>query len=149
MIRETNAWKGASESEKVNILLSTDQSSSSPLIGAVITIAYGSYSKEYIWEGVGITVSVPDGVKYTVSFSEVDEYEKPSSSEYIAKGGNSRTVTGEYILIPTTDLSKQDIYGNTIAQLLYCQGGWRVQATSRFRKCFEGRYYKLRSLYQE
>lgn len=90
--------KGKSEVENVNLTLKTDQSSHSVLVGAVITVSYGDYSKDYTWGGTAITIEVPAYVEYTISFGAVSGYTAPSSISYTAQANNSRTVTATYTI---------------------------------------------------
>ncbi len=116
MIGGTNARQISLPMESVNIRLTTDQASHSAVNGSTVTLSYGVYVRDFIWNGSDITLSVPANVGYTVSFSEVEGYNKPDDMVFTAIGGNSRTVTGVYIYEPFVDLSKQDIYGTPIAQ---------------------------------
>lgn len=97
MIGKTNSQTGNTiKTENVNIRLASNQSSSSDINGATVTLAYGSYSKTYTWSGTEITTSVPEHVTYTLTFSDVSGYKKPSVVTNTAVGGNSRSVTGTY-----------------------------------------------------
>ena len=97
MIGKTNSQTGSTiKTENVNIRLASNQSSSSDINGATVTLAYGSYSKTYTWSGTEITTSVPEHVTYTLTFSDVSGYKKPSVVTNTAVGGNSRSIVGTY-----------------------------------------------------
>jgi hypothetical protein len=95
---KTNAISGSNgtPTEKVNITLSSNQPSASDLLGTKITLAYGAYSKEYIWEGRALTLEIPEYVIYTLSFSNVEGYATPSMLELEAVGDNVRQIDALY-----------------------------------------------------
>jgi hypothetical protein len=110
MIGKTNAVSGSNgtPTEKVNITLSSNQPSASDLLGTKITLAYGAYSKEYIWEGRALTLEIPEYVIYTLSFSNVEGYATPSMLELEAMGDNVRQIEALYqseliVVTVTTD----------------------------------------------
>ena len=93
----TNALgKKQGEVEMLNLSLLTNQLSHDDLLGATITVEYGSASKTYTWEGISLTINVPAYVDYTVTFGEVEGYRKPSSVTYTAQNGNRRTLNAKY-----------------------------------------------------
>ena len=93
----TNALgKKQGEVEMLNLSLLTNQLSHDDLLGATITVEYGSASKTYTWEGISLTINVPAYVDYTVTFGEVEGYRKPSSVTYTAQNGNRRTQNAKY-----------------------------------------------------
>ena len=61
------------------------------------------------------TFTIPNGTTYEVSVSDKEGYATPASQAFTAASG-TRTVSMQYIVIPVTDLSKVDIYGNAISQ---------------------------------
>lgn len=97
MIGRTNCTqKSGSPSEFVNIQLLTNQAEHSNLNGAVLTMSYETYSKQYTWDGKEITFSVPAHVSCTIEFPEVEGYKKPDNITFVAVEGNSRTIEAEY-----------------------------------------------------
>lgn len=104
------------QGESVNITLLTNQESHSDLIGAVITVSYGGVDTEYVWEGREVTVKIPAMVDYSISVSEVEGYATPEGFSVTSQAGYSRKLTLTYLYDQFIDLSKQDIYGNPIAQ---------------------------------
>lgn len=97
MIGRTNCTqKGGSPSEFVNIQMLTNQAEHSNLNGAVLTMSYETYSKQYTWDGSEITFSVPAHVSCTIEFPEVEGYKKPDNITFVAVEGNSRTIEAEY-----------------------------------------------------
>lgn len=97
MIGRTNCTqKSGSPSEFVNIQLLTNQAEHSNLNGAVLTMSYETYSKQYTWDGREITFSVPAHVGCTIEFPEVEGYKKPDNITFVAVEGNSRTIEAEY-----------------------------------------------------
>jgi hypothetical protein len=95
---KTNAVSGGNgmPTEKVNITLSSNQSSPSDLLGAKITLAYGTYTEQYIWEGKMLTLSIPSHVIYTLTFGDVEGYATPSMLELEAVGDNVRQIDALY-----------------------------------------------------
>lgn len=91
----TNAIK-TNAIEKIKVTLKTNQTDHSDLINTKFTLTYGAYSKEYIWEGVTITIDIPANIIYTITFSDIDQYATPSSLTYNAILGNSRTIEAIY-----------------------------------------------------
>lgn len=97
MIGRTNCTqKSGSPSEFVNIQMLTNQAEHSNLNGAVLTMSYETYSKQYTWDGKEITFSVPAHVSCTIEFPSVEGYKKPDNITFIAVEGNSRTIEAEY-----------------------------------------------------
>ena len=97
MIGTTNAVnKKASETEKINLTLQTNQSSHTDLNGVEFSVSYGSYTKSYTWQGTSFTIEVPAFVEYTITFGAIDDYATPAPLSYVAQAGNSRTVTAKY-----------------------------------------------------
>jgi len=95
--------------EKINLTLRTNQSSHEDLIGVSFSIRYGTYSKDYVWEGEAMTVEVPEHVTYTVSFGEKEDYKAPDSLSYTAVPGNARTVNATYLTeVVTVNVSAND-----------------------------------------
>ena len=85
MIGRTNCTqKSGSPSEFVNIQLLTNQAEHSNLNGAVLTMSYETYSKQYTWDGKEITFSVPAHVSCTIEFPEVEGYKKPDNITFVA-----------------------------------------------------------------
>lgn len=95
---KTNAVSGGNgmPTEKVNITLSSNQSSPSDLLGAKITLAYGTYTEQYIWEGKMLTLTIPSHVIYTLTFDDVEGYATPSMIELEAVGDNVRQIDALY-----------------------------------------------------
>lgn len=97
MIGRTNCTqKSGSSSEFVNVQMLTNQAEHSNLNGAVLTMSYETYSKQYTWDGSEITFSVPAHVSCTIEFPEVEGYKKPDNITFVAVEGNSRTIEAEY-----------------------------------------------------
>lgn len=93
---KTNSQTGGIRGERVNVLLTTNQSSHDDLKGAVITIAYENVRDEYVYTGSMLTAKVPPCVDYTISVSDVAGYAKPADVSATAVAGNSRSVTMTY-----------------------------------------------------
>lgn len=95
---KTNAISGGNgmPTEKVNITLSSNQSSPSDLLGAKIALAYGTYTEQYIWEGKMLTLAIPSHVIYTLTFGDVEGYATPSMIELEAVGDNVRQIDALY-----------------------------------------------------
>ena len=88
MIGKTNSQTGGSvKGEKLNISLSTNQSSHSDLLGAIITVTHPGGATQYVWEGYEITVEVPPYVNYSVEYSAVDGYVTPASFSSTERSG--------------------------------------------------------------
>ena len=97
MIGKTNAVVGGgAPTEKVNITLTSNQSSTSDLSGAKVTLSYGSYSEVFTWSGKTITLSVMQYITYTLSFSNVSGYKTPAPVEFTAVADNVRQVNAQY-----------------------------------------------------
>lgn len=97
MIGRTNCTqKSGSPSEFVNIQMLTNQAEHSNLNGAVLTMSYETYSKQYTWDGSEITFAIPAHVSCTIEFPEVEGYKKPDNITFVAVEGNSRTIEAEY-----------------------------------------------------
>lgn len=97
MIGKTNAVVGGgAPTEKVNVTLTSNQSSTSDLSGAKVTLSYGSYSEDFVWSGKTITLSVMQYITYTLSFSNVSGYKTPAPVEFTAVADNVRQVSAQY-----------------------------------------------------
>lgn len=97
MIGKTNAVVGGgAPTEKVNVTLTSNQSSSGDLLGATITLSYGSYSEDFVWDGRTLTFSVMQYITYTLSFSNVSGYKTPAPVEFTAVADNVRQVNAQY-----------------------------------------------------
>lgn len=97
MIGKTNAVVGGgAPTEKVNVTLTSNQSSTSDLSGAKVTLSYGSYSEVFTWSGKTITLSVMQYITYTLSFSNVSGYKTPAPVEFTAVADNVRQVSAQY-----------------------------------------------------
>lgn len=92
MIGITNVVnKRKSEAERMNLTLKTNQSEHTDLLGVNFTLTYGTYTKSYTWNGSTITIEVPNGVEYTLTFPDVEGYAcNTKSVTYTAQSGNSR-----------------------------------------------------------
>lgn len=174
MIGKTNAVSGGNgmPNEKVNITLSSNQPSASDLLGAKITLAYGAYSKEYIWEGKALTLEIPEYVIYTLSFSNVEGYATPSMLELEAVGDNVRqidalyqselivvtvttdsgvsvagpqvTINGVTTMLDATGVVSQKIpYGTTYEVSVSGLAGYETPATQNFTASQPSRYTTL------
>lgn len=97
MIGKTNSQTGgAVKSEKLNISLSTNQSSHVDILGAIVTVASPSGTTQYEWDGYEITTVVPSDVYYEVYVSDVDGYKTPDRFATTAVADNARTISFEY-----------------------------------------------------
>lgn len=99
MIGKTNAVVGGGSTtpmEKVNVTLTSNQASASDLLGATITLSYGSYSEDFVWEGKALTFSIMQYVAYTLTFGEVSGYKTPASMEFVAIADNVRQIDAQY-----------------------------------------------------
>lgn len=83
--------------ERVNILLTTNQTSSDALKGAVVSVVYEDVVDEYIYNGSMITASVPPYLNYTISVSDVEGYATPAPVQATSVSGNSRSITMTYM----------------------------------------------------
>lgn len=110
------AGKGFTKGENVNISLLTEGGMPDDIIGVLITVTYSGFKYEYTWQGQEITVTIPKNVEYHVSVSGVFHYNYPETFSAVSQAGYSRKLTMTYLYDPYIDLSKQDIYGNPIAQ---------------------------------
>ena len=92
MIGITNVVnKRKSEAERMNLTLKTNQSEHTDLLGVNFTLTYGTYTKSYTWNGATLTIEVPNGVEYTLTFPDVEGYAcNTKSVTYTAQSGNSR-----------------------------------------------------------
>ena len=94
---QTNAWlKDIVSGEKISITLTTNQSSHTDLIGAVITVSYAGNLTEYTWEGSAIQTVIPPMTDYTVSYSNVNGYSTPKQFSGKAMDGRVSEVIGTY-----------------------------------------------------
>ena len=92
----TNAISGKSNVEKVNLTLKTNQASHNDLVGTAFTVKYGTYTKSYNWDGNAVTIEIPGGTEYSITFNEVSGYATPSTLTYMAVSGNARSVNAVY-----------------------------------------------------
>lgn len=103
--------------EIINITLTTNQSTHNDLVGTTFTVNYGSYIKDYVWEGSQMTIEVPAYVQYVIEFGNVNGYKAPDAIINTAINGNSRNITGTYqtcllsIAITDNQSSYNDISG--------------------------------------
>lgn len=114
---KTNAQTGSGlEGEILNISLTTNQSSHSDIIGAVITVTHPGGTSEYTWNGSPISVEIPPYVDYSVAFSAVDGYTAPDTYSSTAVAGNSVTITQTYkTTVVTVSLTDNQTSYNDIA----------------------------------
>lgn len=97
MIGKTNSQTGgAIKGEKLNISLTSNQTSHSDLLGAIIKVSHLGGVTEYAWEGHEITVNIPPYVEYSVEYTSVNGYKTPETFVSTAVADNSRTITAEY-----------------------------------------------------
>lgn len=82
--------------EIVKINLSTNQSSDSDINNAVVTIKHDNTTKTFTWTGSTITYEIPEGISYTVSYSNVSNYTTPTSQTFTAQVGNTRNISAQY-----------------------------------------------------
>lgn len=114
MIGQTNSQVGGGiRGEKANIMLLTNQSEHSDLLGAVITLKYAENETQYVWEGNGITMTIPPFVEYEISVSPIEGYATPEKVTGTAVVDNSRTLTFTY----NTTVVTADIQNNQSAAL--------------------------------
>ena len=114
MIGQTNSQAGGGiRGEKVNILLLTNQPEHSDLLGAVVTVKYADNETQYVWEGAGLTVTIPPYVEYEISVSSIEDYATPEKVTGTAVVDNSRTLTFTY----NTTVVTADIQNNQSASL--------------------------------
>lgn len=122
MIGKTNAVVGGGGSavpmEKINVTLTSNQSSSEDLLGATITLSYGSYSENFVWSGKTLTLSVMQYITYTLSFSNVSGYKTPASLELVAVADNVRQIDAEYqtevVTVTVSAESGASVSGQTV-----------------------------------
>lgn len=114
---KTNAQTGSGlEGEILNISLTTNQSSHSDIIGAVITVTHPGGTSEYTWNGSPISVEIPPYVDYSVAFATVDGYTAPDTYSSTAVAGNSVTITQTYkTTVVTVSLTDNQTSYNDIA----------------------------------
>lgn len=97
---KTNAVVGSrgdvTSVEKINISLTSNQSSAADLLGATITLEYGEYTKVVTWEGRYITMVIPSYVDYIIKFGDVEGYATPSMLELNAAPDNIRQIEALY-----------------------------------------------------
>ena len=86
----------SSDIEIVNIFITTNQISHEALLGTTITLSYGSYKEDIIWEGTEITRGIPANNDYTITYGVLENYIVPKSVTYKSVQGNSRSVSGIY-----------------------------------------------------
>lgn len=119
MIGKTNSQVGGGiKGEKVNISLLTNQSEHSALMGAAITVKYGESETQYVWEGVGITVTIPPYEDYEVSVSGVAGYKTPEVFTATAQADNARSLNFEYkaerVKVTLSAVGGADMNGTTV-----------------------------------
>ena len=93
---KTNSNTGGIRSERVTIILTSNQGFTDDLKGVVVSIAYADVVKEYECDGNELIAKVPPYVDYIVSVSEVQGYAPPSSVSAKAVSGNTRQITMSY-----------------------------------------------------
>ena len=100
MIGKTNAVVGGGGTsvpmEKINLTLTTNQTSADDLLGATITLAYGEYSETLMWEGKTLTFDIMQYITYTLTFSSVSGYKTPATLELTAVADNVRQIDAQY-----------------------------------------------------
>lgn len=100
MIGMTNAVVGgggsATSMEKVNLTLTSNQSSADDLLGATITLAYGEYSETFTWEGQTLTFDITTYITYSIVFGSVSGYKAPDTIVFVAMSGNVRQIDAQY-----------------------------------------------------
>ena len=100
MIGKTNAVVGGGGTsvpmEKINLTLTTNQTSADDLLGATITLAYGDYSETLTWEGKTLTFDIMQYIIYTLTFGSVSGYKTPASLELTAVADNVRQIDAQY-----------------------------------------------------
>lgn len=100
MIGKTNAVVGGGGTsvpmEKINLTLTTNQSSVDDLLGTTITLAYGEYSETLTWEGKTLTFDIMQYITYTLTFSSVSGYKTPATLELVAVADNVRQIDAQY-----------------------------------------------------
>ena len=122
MIGKTNAVVGGGGSavpmEKVNVTLTSNQLSSEDLLGATITLSYGSYSEDFVWDGKTLTFSIMQYISYTLSFSSVSGYKTPASLELVAIADNVRQIDAQYqtevVTVTVSADSSVSVSGQTV-----------------------------------
>lgn len=109
---------GGIKGEKVNISLLTNQSEHSALMGAAITVKHGENETQYVWEGVGITVTIPPYEDYEVSVSGVEGYKTPEVFTATAQADNARSLNFEYkaerVKVTLSAAGGADMTGTTV-----------------------------------
>lgn len=93
---KTNIYNSKLGGDKLHLTLTTNQSSHSDIIGAVITISYNDVVNTYTWNGTELVIALPITVEYTISFGEIANYKSPDSVSYISTVANNRFVTATY-----------------------------------------------------
>lgn len=94
---QTNSWlKDIVSGEKISITLTTNQSSHTDLMGAVVTVSYAGNLTEYTWGGSAIQTIIPPMTDYTVSYSNVNDYSTPEPFSGKAIDGRVSEVIGTY-----------------------------------------------------
>lgn len=97
MIGKTNSQTGGTtKGEKLNISLTSNQTSHNDLLGAIIKVSHPGGITEYAWEGYEITVNIPPYLEYSVEYTSVNGYKTPEKFVSTAVEDNSRTITAEY-----------------------------------------------------
>ena len=82
--------------EHINIMLITNQPSHEDVVGAIVNVSYDGFNEDYVWEGEELTLKIPEGMRYMVSFSNIDGYASPSVVSYRAVADNARNIKGLY-----------------------------------------------------
>lgn len=92
----TSQISGKTKGEKLNLILQTNQSDHSDLLGATVTISFLGGEESYVWDGNRIVVEIPGMLQYTVTVSDVPNYKTPDPVTYTAIEGNTVSVTMTY-----------------------------------------------------
>lgn len=123
MIGKTNAQLGIT-SEKVTIVLQTNQDNHNDLLGVEINITYSDVEESYIWEGKDIIIDIPQYASYIVTFGEIEGYKTPEQYSSIAVEGNSVSLLATYKTEILT-VNIEDSYGNIINEAIININGVR------------------------
>lgn len=114
---KTNAQTNSGlKGEILNISLTTNQSSHSDIIGAIVTVTHPGGTSEYVWNGSPISVEIPPYVDYSVAFGEVEGYATPDTFSSTAVVENSVSVAPVYkTTVVTVSLTDNQTSYNDIA----------------------------------
>lgn len=97
--RQNGTWvevEAAPKDETVKITVASNQPSDSNINGVTITVAYENASKQLIWEGTELSITVPVNSNYTITCSDIIDYSTPEVQSFTATAGNTRNVTLTY-----------------------------------------------------